>query len=155
LRIYDARTGDPTADPREQKANILSVAVSADGKRIVVGLDDGTARVLDAASGREIALLEGAGSIGNVTVSRDGNVVAGPSSDPRAVVWKMPAPRDDMTISVVEPAQRLEHKLTVSGAALSGNAKRLVTGSYDRTVKVWDLSTDEKPLEELTPSAEL
>jgi WD40 repeat protein len=155
LRIYDARTGALAADPMEQKANILSVAVNLTGKRIIVGLDDGTARVWDATAGREIALLEGSGSIGSVTVSHDGNVVAGASSDPRAMVWRVPAPRVDMTIPAVEPTQRLENKLTVSGVALNGDAKRLVTGSYDRSVKVWDLSTGENPLAELKPTAEL
>ena len=68
--------------------DVRSVAVSADGTRVVTGSDDKTARVWDARTGQTLAELKGhADAVFSVAVSADGSRVVTGSSDKTARVW--------------------------------------------------------------------
>ena len=41
----------------------------------------------------------------------------------------------------------MEHDKTVVGIAFSGDDRRLITGSYDTTVRIWDLADSRNPME--------
>jgi WD40 repeat protein len=59
VRIWDADSGEPTADLRGHRSYLASVAFSPDGRFIVSGALDGTARVWTA-DGREIQAIRAA-----------------------------------------------------------------------------------------------
>ncbi|UXE63078.1 MAG: WD40 repeat domain-containing protein [Woronichinia naegeliana WA131] len=47
--------------------------------------------------------------------------------------------------SPTEQNRLIGHQSTVSSVALSSDGKTLVSGSYDKTIKIWDLATGGKP----------
>jgi WD40 repeat protein len=114
---------------------------SPDGARIVTASVDRTVRVWEAATGKELARLEGqlAGLEGH--------------SDPRLVVaWSPDGVRiltvsEDETPQVWEAATgkaiaRLEgHGGIVYGAAWSPDGARILTASLDKTARVWEAAT--------------
>ena len=55
--IYNARTGERTADLTAFADNVRRAVFSDDGKSVVAASDDGTARVFDAATGDQTAVL--------------------------------------------------------------------------------------------------
>ena len=59
---------------------IQDAAFSPDGARIVTGSQDGTARVWDAESGRQIAVLHDGGLVKTVAFSPDGSRIVTASS---------------------------------------------------------------------------
>jgi WD40 repeat protein len=66
------------------------VAYSPDGKRIVTGSDDKTAKVWDADTGRELHTLTGhTGSVLRVAYSPDGKRIVTGSWDKTAKVWQV------------------------------------------------------------------
>jgi eukaryotic-like serine/threonine-protein kinase len=71
---------------------VLSVAFSMDGQRIVTGGDDSTARVWEAASGRELLTLKARNAIKSVGFSRDGHRIVSGSVDNTAIVWEAARP---------------------------------------------------------------
>ena len=65
-----------------------SAAFSGDGKRVVTASWDNTARIWDAESGKQIAVLKGhAGSVISAAFSGDGKRVVTASSDNTARIW--------------------------------------------------------------------
>jgi hypothetical protein len=71
------------------KCAIRSVSWSLDGQRLATGSEDGTAKVWDAATGRELLTLKGhSSSVNSVSWSLDGQRLATGSEDGTAKVWE-------------------------------------------------------------------
>jgi eukaryotic-like serine/threonine-protein kinase len=113
---------------------VLSVAVSPDGQRIATAGDDRTAKIWDAASGRELLTLKGHRDwIKRVAFSPDGRRVVTASHDQTARVWDVATGRELFTLK--------GHSDVVGSALFSPDGHRIVTGSWDKTAKVWDADT--------------
>ena len=111
---------------------ILDVAFSPDGKFVVSGSDDGTARVWIAASGVEVARMTLDGGVNSVAFSPDGKFVVSGSDDGIARVW--------IAATGVEVA-RMTHVGAVYVVAFSPDGKYVVSGSDDGTARVWIATT--------------
>ena len=118
---------------------IASVAFSPDGQRIVTGSNDQTAKVWDAASGRELLTLRGHSDvIKSVAFSPDGQRILTCSGDRTAKVWDAASGRQLLTLT--------GHSEGVTSVASSPDGQRIATGSLDRTAKVWDAASGREVL---------
>jgi eukaryotic-like serine/threonine-protein kinase len=116
------------------QSDVYSVEFSADGRRLVSGSSDGTARVWDAYSGRALSPpLVHTGEVVCASFSPDGQRVVSASSDHTARVW------DALTGRPMSPA--LNHASNVLHAAFSPDGRRVVTASMDKTARIWDATT--------------
>ncbi len=114
--------------------SVDSMAFSPDGQRIVTGSDDRTARVWDAASGRELFKIMGHnGPVNSVGFSQDGHRIITSSDDQTARVWEAATGRELFKL--------MGHRGSVSSAAFSRDGQWIVTGSHDQTAKVWEVAT--------------
>jgi WD40 repeat protein len=123
-------------EPAGRNRGVWSVAFSPDGKRVVTGSADGTARVweLSGATFAAVAVLEGDKlAIRSVAFSPDGRRVVTGSYDNTARLWDWSGPTPATTLLQ-------GHRGPVASAAFSPDGKRVVTGSADHTARVWDLS---------------
>jgi WD40 repeat protein len=110
---------------------VKSVAFSPDGQRIVTGSEDHTAKVWEAASGKELLTLKGhTDEVWSVAFSRDGQRIVTGSWDGTAKVWEATNGRELLTLK--------GHTNRVYSVAFSPDGQRIVTGSDDQTAKVWD-----------------
>ena len=101
-------------------------AYSADGSRIVTASADNTARVWDAATGKEIAVLRGhPKAVKSAAFSRDGSRIVTGSVDQTARIWDVATAKE---IAVLRG-----HTFPVESAAFSPNGSRVVTASSDNT----------------------
>jgi Tol biopolymer transport system component len=114
---------------------VTSVAFSPDGKRVVTGSSDNTARVWDLSGATPTATLldDHRGPVTSVAFSPDGKRVVTGSDDNTARAWDLSGATPAATV--------LEgHRGWVTSVAFSPDGNRVVTGSRDNTAQVWDLS---------------
>jgi dipeptidyl aminopeptidase/acylaminoacyl peptidase len=110
---------------------VISVAWSPDGRRIVSTSYDGTVKVWDVESGRELHTLSGHGNwVNSAAFSPDGRRIVSASGDKTVKVWDTESGPVLHTLS--------GHRDIVTSAAWSPDGRRVVSASVDKTVKVWD-----------------
>jgi len=113
---------------------VRAVDVSPDGRRVLTGSFDFTARLWDFGLQSEIAVLdEHAGPVTSVAFLPDGRHGLTTSDDMTAILWDL---------ETATPVTRLVgHKHKVMAVAVDRTGTRAATGGWDKTVRVWDLAT--------------
>jgi WD40 repeat protein len=113
---------------------VRSVAFSRDGSRIVTSSSDRTARIWDAATAKEIAVLRGHdGTVRSAAFSPDRSRIVTASLDTTARIWDAASGKQ---IAVLRG-----HDGSVYSAAFSPDGSRIVTASRDGTARIWDAAT--------------
>jgi WD40 repeat protein len=120
----------------------VNVAFSPDGRRLATGGERNTVKIWDVQTGEERKTLWGhSGEVYTLAFSPDddGRWIASGGEDGAVKVW------DSHTGEVVHTFRG--HTGLVSSVAFSPDGRRLISGSRDTTVKVWDLTPLLKPSE--------
>ena len=113
----------------------LNVAFSPDGRRLATGGEKNAVKIWDVQNGQELRTLRGhIRDVYTVAFSPDddGRWVASAGEDSTVKVW------DSHTGALVRSFRG--HTGLVSSVAFSPDGRRLISGSRDRTVKVWDVT---------------
>ncbi len=89
-------------------------------------------KIWSSANGKEIQTLRGLNrAITDVSISMDNEYLAAASTEHKAILWRMKTHRPAHTFS--------GHKETINACKFAFVTKSLLTGSQDRTIKIWDL----------------
>jgi len=145
VKLWDAKRLDKKHLDEKQEARLilrarvagpgLNVAFSADGRRLVTGGEANTVKIWDVPTGRELHTLVGhSRDVYTVAFSPDDDSrwIASAGEDSTVKVW------DSHTGALVRNFRG--HTSLVSSVAFSPDGRRLVSGSRDHTVKVWDVT---------------
>jgi WD40 repeat protein/serine/threonine protein kinase len=133
VKVWDAETGGELFGLKEQG----HLYVSPDGKRLVTTAGENEARgrmtVRDAQTGQVIFTLQGhTDRVREVAFSADSKRLASSSEDQTLRVWDLQTGQEIRTL-----------RGQTGGVVLSPDAKRLLSKSA-RTVKVWDVQSEQK-----------
>jgi WD40 repeat protein/tRNA A-37 threonylcarbamoyl transferase component Bud32 len=137
LRLLDVVAGKLKGSPIEALPNIECATLSEDGKTILVGAGP-KAALYDARTGkRRGQIMDHPGArVARVALSPDASVAVTATRDGAIRLWD----------TAGKPlGRKLAHLGAVRALAFSRDGKRLLSGSEDRTARLWDVATG-KPL---------
>ena len=109
---------------------VYAASFSPDGRTVVTASFDNTARLWDAASGKELQRLTHDGAVDAASFSPDGRTVVTVSFN-AARLWDAVSGRE---------LHRLTHDGAVKAASFSPDGRTVVTASHDKTARLWDIS---------------
>ena len=117
---------------------VASADISPDGRLLVTGSWDRSAKIWDIAAGKAIRKLDGVhhGYVNSVEFSPDGALILTGSDDGTAQLW------DVATGKPGQPVFR-GHESRVRQARFSSDGSKVLTTSNDKTARVWDARTGE------------
>ena len=114
---------------------VRAVVWSPDGRHILTGSGDGTARVWDATTGDNTLTLTHTDPVSAVAWSSDGHHILTASVDRTARIWD--ATTGDNTLT-------LTHTDWVRAVAWSSDGHHILTASDNDTARIWDATTGEQ-----------
>jgi WD40 repeat protein len=132
LRYWDAKTGKPLLDVKAHHSWVYSVAIARDGESTWSVGNDSRLKKWDAATGSALwtsTRLSGMSEC--VSVSADGKRIAFPTGAMIRVL--------DST-GFEELAKLKGHRATAKSVGFFRDGKTLFSGSYDKTIRLWDLA---------------
>lgn len=136
VRLWDGKTGAPIAKLQGHNGRVYVAAFRPDSRRLVSGSEDGTLRLWDAETGDELAVLAGhSTAIRRVHYSANGKSL---------LSW------GDQTLRLWDEAKAERsgvlrgHTDFVYGAVFHPDGRRVVSASWDGSVRVWNASNAEE-----------
>ncbi|PPQ85245.1 hypothetical protein CVT25_010018 [Psilocybe cyanescens] len=138
VRVWDAYTGHEFQVPNDSSESVTYVAFSRDGTHVAWGSEDGHVRISDVTSKHPEAKVfklkpSPVNTVLSIALSNDGTMIASSSSGEHIVrLW------DVLTGDELRVLNG--HIDWVRVVAFSGDAKQIVSGSDDKSVRVWDVS---------------
>ena len=158
IKLWNHQTGREIATLEGHKSRVNTIAISPVsssqirpaigtpqdfGKILASGSEDKTIKLWDITTGKEIRTITGhSDSVHALAISPDGKILASGSNDKTVKLWDLQTGKEIRTIT--------GHSSWVRSVAISSfntssengkNRKILASGSIDKTIKIWDLST--------------
>ncbi len=140
LKVWDLTTTQELFVLQGHDNIVIAVAVTPDGSKIVSGDGDGILKVWDLNTGKELLTLNNnSDRISSIAVTPDGMkaiACSGGSMDPIASVWNLETGK--------KISELADHIDGICAVAITPDGKLAITGSMDNSLKVWDLTIQEK-----------
>ena len=135
IRLWDAETGASKTTLTGHSDTVSSVAFSPNGATLASGSWDGTIRLWDAETGAPKATLTGhRNNVSSVAFSPNGAILAsGGGWDETIRLWDAE--------TGVRKATLTGHRGSVYSVAFRPNGATLASGSFDETIRLWELPT--------------
>ncbi len=133
--IFDVASGQPVRQLAGHQSEVVAVAFSGDGTRLLSGGLDDTVRIWNSASGALLRTLTGhQGDVTSVAWSPDGRLVLSGSEDKTARLWDAQTGKPTRVL--------VGHSAYVTQVAFAPDGKHVMTASLDGSTRLWNLGDD-------------
>jgi len=125
---------NPTAVFGTSPPAVLDCSVTNKGRGIVLGMYDGTLRLWDIPSQKQVQVFYGHVDCVNACgVLEDESTIVSASRDSSLKIWSMNSGRCELTLQ--------GHDQGVPDFAVVPNSLNIVSVSFDGTIRIWDIRT--------------
>jgi WD40 repeat protein len=131
VRLWALDKSEPIDTFSEHGADVWSIALNGDGRRVVTASDDGTARVWDVGTKVSLILAGHTEPVHFAMFSADGSNVVTASNDGTARVWNAHTGKLKMVLR--------GHMGQVRTAVFSPDGARVLTASTDESARLWNV----------------
>lgn len=132
IRLWNVSTGALERDIPTGRQRIRALAFSPDGKRLAAAGEEIMIHVIDLSGGEQHVTLAARPAKVFAAVFLDGQTLVTAGSDDRICIW------DLATRSVTK--ELVGHTGSVASLACDKTGTLLVSGSYDTTLRIWNLA---------------
>jgi WD40 repeat protein/tRNA A-37 threonylcarbamoyl transferase component Bud32 len=150
LRLWDLNTGE-VLRTFAHDGYVTSLALSADGRFVLTGSEDKVMRLWEVATGYLLHSFTGhSQGIVGVAISPDGRQALSTGKDKAVQLWGLPRYMHLSALSNVHVAKAgviqvfQGHGERVEQVAFAGDGKRILSGSADRTARLWQVTTGQQ-----------
>jgi WD40 repeat protein len=157
IRVWDLETGKTVRTLRGQigaghEGKIFAMALSPDGRWLAAGgfmanftgdnhEEIGTIRLYDFTSGKLITLLKGhTNVVSALAFSPDNRYLVSGSGDFNAIIWNLESKPSGLGASKpkgLDSKKLSGHTKQIYAVAFTSDSQRVVTGSYDHSLRLW------------------
>jgi len=137
IRVWNVNNGTQERDIDTDGRRIRTLGFSPDGARIAAAGNSQSVRMIDIASGETVFSLSTRPSMTFALLFLENNRLATGGTDNRIWIWDLET-RQAVT-------QLVGHTGTVASLACDRSGATLVSGSYDTTVRIWNLTAGSAP----------
>lgn len=135
----------------EHRGRVSALSLSEDGRYLASGSWDQTLKVWDLKTGHCVNTLNAHDQgIQAVAFAGDRKIATG-SYDQNLKIWRLEE-RDSGEIVLHLEVTLTAHKGSVQALAAASDGKLLISGSYDQTIKCWDVNQEELLVSSYDPS---
>ena len=133
VHLWDVRSGRSVGRLGSAVASRWAAAVSPDGRTVLTGTHRGELTLWDLEARSALTTVKGHdGIVRRVMFLPDGKHVVTASYDGIAAV------RDARTLNIIA---HMEHPTSISALAVSPDGRRIITGCWDKSMRMWDATT--------------
>ncbi len=136
VKLLDLETGKELRQFAGHTEVIRNIAVSKDGRLLLTGSYDSTARLWEIVPTQTRIFTGHTSSVIDVTFSPDGKFALSGSGDSTARLWNVATGQ--------EIRQFVGHSRAVQAVEYSPDGKYVLTGGADRTLRLWDVETGQE-----------
>jgi len=136
-KLWDVATGKMKKTYTGQAQGVLSVVLSPDGRKAVLGKNDGSIDICDLSTGNIIKVMQAHHyGVHVLSVSSDGTRLLSGSSDQTLKLWEFP------TLKPLKTFSGFPH--WVEAAAFSSDGRYAVSGDGEGYLRLFDLQSDQE-----------
>jgi WD40 repeat protein len=137
IRVWNTDGFKPACDILAHRQRVRSLIFSGDSRRIVSGGDDRRVCIWNTETGSEISTLPNKSGKIEALVFCGPDLVAFGTTDNSIRLW-------DLSQNI-ETARRNDHTGSVAALAYHPVERRLISGAFDATARIWKLSSGGEP----------
>lgn len=130
--LWNAQTGESEGYWQIDQSNIRDIALSNNGKHILIGKSDGKVAHITPTTGRRLEFLGHQEKVNAVDMLPNGRIAISGSNDFVAYVW------DTQTGQVI---YRFNHPSRVTKVAFDAKGRYAFTADSKKSANIWDLTT--------------
>jgi WD40 repeat protein len=137
IRVWNVETGSEERNIKTDGRRIRAMAFAPDNRRLATAGDSSAIRVFDISTGEPVITLDSRPAKVHALTFLGAQRLASGGTDNRIRIW-------DLEGRIL--ASELEgHTGTVAALACDASGCVLVSGSYDTTVRIWNLGQSQSP----------